>query len=362
MPTRQVVQSNEQIVYVRVVAVPQLDWQLADSRQAQLKLESRKRLREPGVLDRRPPNTRWVAYDVRAFAGPDSHIVRQDNAVRGDPQNEHDRLGHGALAMVLGAPTSGVTSVPRIRLEGAVDRLCSYSYLERHFRARLAHVVVEATATRPTLVGASPFLRGCAPLHEALVERGCCDWRPDGFVFDHKPGSDEYRIYTVSVGGVCMVRFEEATNLQIGDCLYLLLKADAYDAGHAAVRASPALSEWLTRAPLDYAYAHEEIVAYMAERDALLASDTGTPLALAEGASVQLSNFRVVAATSSDVCDLDGGARKRLGLRAAGASGAAEVVAGMYRLGRVLETKASGDGLLKVYVAVEYVEAEDGPS
>lgn len=353
--------SNEEIVLTRIVAVPALDWQLASSRQAQHRLESRKRFREPETLDARPPHTKWASVDIRALSSIGSHIAQREHAALGDPENEHDALGHASMAWICGAATSGCTPVPRLQLEGVADRLCSYSYLERHFRARLSHVVVETVAERDTTLGASPFLQDCARVHDKLIAQGICDWRLDGFVHDYKLADGDYRLFSVTVGGVTMARFGDPTaNLQIGDYLYVLLVADAYDATHEAVLASPALSAWLDRGPADFTYEFAEREAYMAERDALLGLPTGASrLPLPQAAAVKLTNFRLALSSSSQLWNDDGGARQRLGLRASAAGGVVECVVGAYRLARVLETRAATDGLLKVKVHVEFLEGRD---
>lgn len=358
----------QEIVLTRIVAVPLIDWQLAESRKTQHALESRKRFRDPEALDDRPPHTKWASVDIRAISGTESHILRMEHAALGDPENEHDGLGHAALAWVGGAPTSGCTPVHRMQIEGAADRLCSTSYLERHFRARLSHVVVETVAERDTVLGDTPFLRDCARVHAKLIAQGCCDWRPDGWVHDYKLADGDFRLFGISVGGVTMARFGDPTSkLQIGDYLYALLVADAYDTTHEAVRSSPALSAWLDRSESDFTYEHEEREAYMAERDALLSLPPPPPppgasppaLPIADGVTVKLSNFRVVLTSSTQLWNNDGCARQRLGLRTSAAGGVAECVVGAYRLARVLETRATTDGMLKVKVNIEFLEGCD---
>lgn len=80
--------SNEEIILVRIVSTPHVDWQLANSRETQRVLESRKRFREPGVLDARPPGTKWASVDVRCLAPQDSYLVQNEHFARGDPENE----------------------------------------------------------------------------------------------------------------------------------------------------------------------------------------------------------------------------------------------------------------------------------
>lgn len=363
--------SNEENVFVRIVSTPHVDWQLANTREAQAVLESRKRFRAtPDELDTRPPGTKWASVDVRALAPQDSHLVKSERATLGDPENEHCFLGHGAMVWVLGCPTSGMTSVSRLSLEGATDRVCSFSYLQRHLKARCATAVVasrvEATTSDEDAWGTSPFLRGCAPIHAQLVAHGLADWRPDGWCHGYKMTSTEYRLFSVAVGGVTFARVDDPvvrSNVQVGDYLYALLVADVYDPEHASVASSAAVAAWLTREAADLTYSTEEREAYGEEREALLALPMGAeegraPAKLATGTPLKLSNFRMRLATSTMLWDGDGKARARLGLRASCTTGGiSECVVGAYRLCRALDLWATPDGLWKVLVGIEFLES-----
>lgn len=391
--------SNEEIVFVRIASTPHVDWQLANSRETQVILESRKRFRAPDTLDARRPGTKWAAVDLRALAPQDSYLVQSEYAALGDPENEarhpfgttpfhicmllrpcpgccgllslapfceqHDMLGHAAMVWVLGSPTSGITPMSRLSLEGATDRVCSFSYLQRHLKARCATAVVgtHVVAAEGCVWDASPFLRGCAPVHAKLIAHGLCDWRPDGWCHGYKLTGGDYRLFSVTVGGVAFARIDDRTvrsNVQVGDSLYALLVADVYDPQHEPVASSAALAAWLEREAADLTYTLEEREAYTAERDALLALPMGAeaaPVKLAQGTPLKLSNFRLRLATSSMLWNGDGAARTRLGLRASSAGGMAECVVGAYRLARVLETQATPDGLWKVLVAIQFLES-----
>lgn len=357
--------SNEEIVFVRIVSTPHVDWQLANSRETQVILESRKRFRAPDTLDARRPGTKWAAVDLRALAPQDSYLVQSEYAALGDPENEHDMLGHAAMVWVLGSPTSGITNISRLSLEGATDRVCSFSYLQRHLKARCATAVVDThvVSADGCVWGSSPFLRGCAPVHAKLIAHGLCDWRPDGWCHSYKLTGGDYRLFSVTVGGVAFARIDDLTvrsNVQVGDYVYALLVADCYDPQHEPVASSAALAAWLEREAADLTYTLEEREAYTAERDALLALPMGAeaaPVKLAQGTPLKLSNFRLRLATSTMLWNGDGAVRARLGLRASSAGGMAECVVGAYRLARVLETRATPDGLWKVRVAIEFLES-----
>ncbi len=357
--------SNEEIVLVRIVSTPHVDWQLANSRDAQCVLESRKRFRDPDTLDARPPGTKWASVDVRALAPQDSYLVQSEYAALGDPENEQDMLGHAALTWVLGSPSSGITPMSRHSLEGATDRVCSFSYLQRHLKARCATCVCDTRVVgdEGLVWGSSPFLRGCASVHAGLIAHGLCDWRPDGWCHGYKLADCDYRLFSITVGGVAYARVGDRTveaNVQVGDYLYALLVADVYDPQHEPVASSPALAAWLERGAADLTYTYEERAAYTAERDTLLAlpmgADDEAAVKLTKGTPLKLSNFRMHLATSTMLWDGDGKARTRLGLRASSAGGIAECVVGAYRLCRVCEKRATPDGLWKVLVAIEFLE------
>lgn len=362
--------SNEEIVFVRIASTPHVDWQLANSREAQCVLESRKRFRDPDTLDARAPGTKWASVDIRALAPQDSRLVQSEHIALGDPENELDSLGHAAQVWVLGCPSSGTTPVSHMSLEGATDRVCSFSYLQRHLKARCATAVVDANVVvaEGLVWDASPFLRGCAPMHAKLIAQGLCDWRPDGWLHGYKLTGCDYNLFSVAVGGVTYARINDRVveaNVQVGDYLYALLVADVYDPQHEQVASSPALSAWLARGTSDLAYTYEERVDYTTERDSLLAlpmmgadddGATATAATLAQGTPLKLSNFRMRLATSTMLWNGDGNARTRLGLRASSAGGIAECAVGAYRLCRVCETRATPDGLWRVLVAIEFLE------
>ena len=169
-----------------------------------------------------------------------------------------------------------------------------------------------------------------------------------------------------------MVRFDAPSSIRVGDALYVLLIADCYDHAHPTIQGTSPLAAWLERSPSDFTYEQADLEAYMAARDALLeyaeepdasgrpvplVAGASDPLRVQAGSSLRLCNLRAVPATSSDVHNLDGDARKRLGLRAAGARGVVECVVGAHKLARVMEAHASQDGLLKVWIGPSFVEA-----
>lgn len=374
--------SNEGLVYSRVVQLPEINWALAETHAEQADEEGRKRFREDGLLDYRRPNVQWTAQGS-CEGSADHQLVKLAKRRPATTINEHDGLGFGAVAFILGAPTIGISPMPHQKnADGLAHRVCSVEYLSRHFAARLAHVVVSTTVLRECVVfGDSAFLRGCAPIGDSLIDHGVLDFRPDGVLQSYHVVDGAYRLMDISVGGVTHLRWPRTDvwlnqradmpswsrqALQIGDDLFIAIIADAFDVGGADVQMEPAVVQWLERTTGDFVYDVKEYSAYLEARERLLSMppDSGTH---AEGAELRLTHFRIVPITSTLLWagmkhDHDHarcakmGSRAQLGLRSG--RGVSEHVVFAWKIGRVMDLESSWDGLFKACVGIESIESE----
>ena len=368
--------SCETCQYTRIVEIPKKNWALATSPEHQELLESRKRLRgDQNEVERRRPFHQWASFDIRIGGAVNGHVDR------GRPLqdvSEHDHLAPGSLVFVLGAVTSGCTSASDTSKQGLSVRIASWPYLEKHVRVRLQHVVLQLQAVCPVDLGASAFLRGCAPLGGQLIERGVCDYRVDGFLDALHDAEDEpYRIARINVGGVSYARWPR-NDAVVSDTLFICIVADVYNREEdAGVALDPAISQWLERDATAIAYTPTEHAAYMEARRALLEApaNEGEPsdpsgassATTATGGELRATNLRLVPTQSNflwasgerDARRNTRDLRTKLGLRAAPNGAMRELVLGMWPVARVLETHVSVDGLLKVCMAAcEYLEGD----
>ena len=280
--------------------------------------------------------------------------------------------------------------------EGLVNRVCGLSYLSCHFSARLAHVVVPTrvlelapapppsppltcrprwqswkSATTPPpppkpppppppppALGEGVFLRGCEPIGAELIARGACDFRPDGALSQYYLSEGDFRVFNLVVGGAAHVRWPTPQRALIGDELLVLIVGTVVDPEHAAVRAKPALAQWLTRTTTDFVYTAEEHAAYAAEREALLTEEASSTPVLREGTELRLTHLHILPTTSTFLWhkgDRHTSMRAKLGLRAG--PGVAEHVLAGWIVGRCMREQNSWDGLCTAHIGIAFLEA-----
>jgi hypothetical protein len=358
---RQAKCSNETIKLTKIVAVPERDWALRSTANAQREEAERAKLRERGTLEARRASQRW-----------------NYNGVPSDAIGEHDGLVYGRLVWILSAPTAGVTPQPANAIARMANecRLASWEYLTRQVCARTAHIVIRTRAVLSSDLVADPVLRCCLPFDAELKASGILDYSPFG-IFAHELYVDReatHRVVTVNVGGVSACQFP--VNCFVGYELWVCVTGDCWWEGwedgetgelgrflearvgsddatpeerhaHEALKRG-ALSDWLARASSDIRYDTEQLRDYEAVRaqafrppvegEARPACAAAVPM----GRELRLARFRLRAESWPRGCfgdpELPGSAgysqalaSDRLGLRVG--RGAAECIVAAWKIG-----------------------------